>query len=110
MDIQMPGMDGIEAARRIRARWPSERDVSIVALTANATQEDHAECVAAGMDGFLAKPVAPRALAQALESCARARASCAADAGSAAAAAGVRGDEAAAGGGAAPLAPGRGAG
>ncbi|WP_421863963.1 ATP-binding protein [Parvibaculum sp.] len=74
MDIQMPGMDGIEAARRIRARWPSERDVSIVALTANATHEDHAKCAAAGMDGFLSKPVAARALAQALERCARARA------------------------------------
>jgi len=74
MDIQMPGMDGIEATRRLRVRWPDERELSIVALTANATQADHAECLAAGMDAFLAKPVAPRALAEALERCARVRA------------------------------------
>jgi signal transduction histidine kinase/CheY-like chemotaxis protein len=74
MDIQMPGMDGIEATRRLRVRYPGEHEVSIVALTANATQADHAECIAAGMDGFLSKPVAPRALAEALERCARERA------------------------------------
>jgi len=84
MDIQMPGMDGIEATRRLRVRYPDEAEVSIVALTANATQADHAECVAAGMDGFLSKPVAPRALAEALERCARALAARAGEAAAAA--------------------------
>ena len=58
MDCQMPGMDGYDAARRIRAR---ERDagrphVPIVAFTANAHGDDLERCRAAGMDGHLAKP------------------------------------------------------
>ena len=73
MDIQMPGMDGIEAARTIRQSRPKHEQPAILALTANATQQDHAECLEAGMDGFLSKPVAPAALAKALERCGRAR-------------------------------------
>ncbi|MBY0278728.1 response regulator [Candidatus Binatia bacterium] len=73
MDIQMPGMDGIEAARMIRQSRPASEQPAILALTANATQQDHADCLAAGMDGFLSKPVAPAALAKALERCGRAR-------------------------------------
>jgi signal transduction histidine kinase/ActR/RegA family two-component response regulator len=80
MDIQMPGMDGIEAARMIRQSRPASEQPAIVALTANATHQDHAECLAAGMDGFLSKPVAPAALAQTLERCGRARFGAAADA------------------------------
>jgi signal transduction histidine kinase/integral membrane sensor domain MASE1/ActR/RegA family two-component response regulator/HAMP domain-containing protein len=57
MDMQMPVMDGIEACRRIRAAEGPGKRVPIIALTANAFSEDEAACLAAGMDGFLAKPV-----------------------------------------------------
>ena len=55
MDVQMPVLDGLEATRRIRAR--AGRQPRVVALTANALSEDEARCRAAGMDGFLTKPV-----------------------------------------------------
>jgi signal transduction histidine kinase/ligand-binding sensor domain-containing protein/ActR/RegA family two-component response regulator len=57
MDVQMPGMDGLEAARRIRAELPPDRQPRIVAITANALEENREACLAAGMDDFLAKPV-----------------------------------------------------
>jgi CheY-like chemotaxis protein/anti-sigma regulatory factor (Ser/Thr protein kinase) len=59
MDVNMPEVDGIEATRRIRAT-ESERSASrtpIIALTANAFDEDRDACVNAGMDGFLPKPL-----------------------------------------------------
>jgi two-component system sensor histidine kinase RpfC len=58
VDLRMPGMDGIELARRIR-RGTARPDVPVVALTASASAEARDECLAAGMDGFLTKPVAP---------------------------------------------------
>ena len=56
LDIQMPVMDGLEAARRIRSHPRTQRPF-IIALTANVFQEDRDATVAAGMDGYLGKPV-----------------------------------------------------
>jgi CheY-like chemotaxis protein len=68
MDLQMPGRDGIAAARAIRAREAdqSARRTPIVALTADASVEDRDACRAAGFDGFLTKPVDRERLAAAL--------------------------------------------
>jgi PAS domain S-box-containing protein len=68
MDVQMPEMDGLEASRRINLRY-GERRPRIVALTANAMKEDRGVCLAAGMDDYLAKPVRPEALHEALVRC-----------------------------------------
>ena len=66
MDVQMPEMDGLDASRRITARWaPSERP-RIVAMTANAMQGDREMCLEAGMDDYLTKPIQVDRLAEAL--------------------------------------------
>jgi CheY-like chemotaxis protein len=57
MDVQMPGMDGIETTRRIRDTWPAEQQPSIIALTAHAMDSDRQRCLEAGMDDYLGKPV-----------------------------------------------------
>lgn len=57
MDIQMPVMDGLEATRRLRASGMDAAELPIVALTANAYAEDIEACLAAGMQGHLAKPM-----------------------------------------------------
>ena len=68
MDVQMPEMDGYEAARAIRdpQTGVANPTVPIVAMTANAMQGDRAKCLEAGMNDYVAKPIAPRALAEAL--------------------------------------------
>jgi signal transduction histidine kinase/CheY-like chemotaxis protein len=57
MDVQMPEMDGLEASHRIVQRWPEGRRPRIVAMTANASQDDRQTCLAAGMDDYLTKPI-----------------------------------------------------
>ena len=68
MDVEMPAMDGLEATRVIRA---AERDtgshVPIVALTARAMRGDREQCLAAGVDGYVAKPIRAAQLFQAIE-------------------------------------------
>ncbi len=59
MDVMMPVMDGLEATRRIRAGTTAvlNRDIPIIAMTAQAMKEDRARCLAAGMNDYVAKPI-----------------------------------------------------
>jgi len=68
MDMQMPNMDGIEATLSIRAmEQGSGRHVPIVAMTANAFDEDRRKCQEAGMDGFVVKPISSQSIRQEIE-------------------------------------------
>ncbi len=66
MDMQLPEMDGCDATRAIRAREPAGRRIPIIALTANAMPEDREQCLAAGMDDYLSKPIRVPVLAETL--------------------------------------------
>lgn len=66
MDLQMPEMDGFEAFREIRRRFPAERQPKIIALTANALQGDRELCLAAGMDDYVTRPIKLHELADAI--------------------------------------------
>jgi CheY-like chemotaxis protein len=57
MDVQMPEMDGLEASKRITTQWSAAERPRIVAMTANAMQGDREECLAAGMDDYITKPI-----------------------------------------------------
>lgn len=61
MDLQMPGIDGFELARRLKAD-PTTRDIVILALTAYAMRGDEQRALAAGCDGYVAKPIDTRTL------------------------------------------------
>jgi signal transduction histidine kinase/DNA-binding response OmpR family regulator len=69
MDVQMPEMDGLEATRHIRREWPGEQGPRIIAMTANAMQEDRQVCLTAGMDDYVSKPIRVEELVEALNKC-----------------------------------------
>ncbi|MBU4436004.1 MAG: response regulator [Alphaproteobacteria bacterium] len=66
MDVYMPGMDGREATRILRAGSGPNHDTPVVAVTASATSKDWEACLAAGMNGHVAKPIDPIELYKAL--------------------------------------------
>lgn len=66
MDIMMPVMNGVEATKQIRDLPLKSAQPRIIALTANATPEQQAECERAGMDNYLTKPIKPAELQAAL--------------------------------------------
>jgi len=67
MDMQMPELDGVQATRAIRALGASVAQPWIIAVTANAFEQDRQRCLAAGMDDFVAKPYKPGPLREALQ-------------------------------------------
>ncbi len=78
MDVQMPLMDGLEASRRIRKEYEnpteylekaSQERPRIIAMTANAMQGDREQCIAAGMDDYISKPIQMEQLIEALSKC-----------------------------------------
>ena len=74
MDVQMPEMDGLAAARALRGQDPDPRTrPCIIALTANAMQGDREACLGAGMDDYISKPIKTEELAAALDRAAAAR-------------------------------------
>ncbi len=70
MDVQMPRMDGFEATKMLRRRSRSESVPQIIALTAHASEADRQECLGAGMNDYVAKPLRPNILEQKLRSAA----------------------------------------
>ena len=65
MDIQMPEMDGLQATQKIRSD-PKYKSLPIIALTANAMEEDKRQCLEVGMNDLIAKPINPKVLFQAI--------------------------------------------
>jgi len=71
MDLQMPELDGMDATRQIVAEHPAGRRPRIIALTANAFEEDREACLKAGMDDYVSKPLKPETLEAALTKASR---------------------------------------
>jgi CheY-like chemotaxis protein len=69
MDLHMPEMDGVEAARLLRHRFPEDHMPAIVAVTADAMQGDRERCLQSGMDFYISKPLRIDDLAQVLAQC-----------------------------------------
>jgi len=69
MDVQMPEMDGLEATQAIHQEWPREQRPRIIAMTANVMKEDREECLAAGMDDYIGKPIRVEELVSILKEC-----------------------------------------
>jgi len=67
MDLQMPEMDGLEATRKICQQWPPETKPWIIAVTANAMQGDRENCLRAGMNDYISKPIRVPELVAALQ-------------------------------------------
>jgi two-component system, sensor histidine kinase and response regulator len=68
MDVQMPEMDGLQAAARIREReLGTGAHIPIIAVTAHAMKGDRERCLAAGMDGYITKPINPAELAKVIQ-------------------------------------------
>jgi two-component system sensor kinase len=68
MDLQMPGMDGFETTAAIRTREkPLRQNIRILAMTAHAMKGDRERCLAAGMDGYISKPIQSQTLYSAVE-------------------------------------------
>ena len=67
LDVQMPEMDGLEAARQICQRWPADKRPRIIAMTGNAFVGDREKCLQAGMDDYISKPVRVGDLQSAIE-------------------------------------------
>ncbi|PYO26555.1 MAG: response regulator, partial [Candidatus Rokuibacteriota bacterium] len=61
MDIQLPGIDGYEATRRVKAN-PALRAIPVIVVTSYALSGDEQKALAAGADGYVSKPFSPRAL------------------------------------------------
>jgi signal transduction histidine kinase/DNA-binding response OmpR family regulator len=69
MDVQMPEMDGLETSRHICQEWQTDSRPRIIAMTANAMQGDREECINAGMDDYISKPIHKEELEAALRKC-----------------------------------------
>ncbi|WP_392535180.1 response regulator [Nostoc sp. C117] len=69
MDVQMPEMDGLEATRHIRNKISLNRQPKIVAMTASARAEDRQECLNAGMDDYISKPIGFDAIEIVIKKC-----------------------------------------
>ena len=67
MDVHMPEMDGLTATQRIRHNWPPEKQPTIIALTADAMEQQKEAYLGMGMDDFVTKPIRISALMSALD-------------------------------------------
>ena len=67
LDVQMPEIDGLEAARRICSRWSADQRPRMIAMTGNALMGDREKCLEAGMDDYISKPIRIAEIQEAIE-------------------------------------------